>query len=200
MAYASLYYQLPNFLAAAKVITTWTNRLNQFRRAYHWLAESFSKCNISSNNNISYEIGKWIQKDWIIFLHSEGVWDRLFPSLGSSNQSYSRICQHYLKLSSRIRHFLPLHLKIKSYSSFTLLKVLWNLVNPSNANFTKWSNNIKQFVGNLPTNWLSVFDHFVGLAFKGLRIGYSVFSYPGVRFPLVLLLSSSSSLSLYYSW
>ena len=25
-----------------------------------------------------------------------------------------------------------------------------------------------QFVGNLPTNWLSVFDHFVGLALKGL--------------------------------
>ena len=37
------------------------------------------------------------------------------------------------------------------------------------ANPTKWSNTLKQFVGNLPTNCLSVFDHFVGLAFKGLR-------------------------------
>ena len=35
--------------------------------------------------------------------------------------------------------------------------------------FTKWSNTLKQFVGNLPTNCLSVFDHFVGLALKGLR-------------------------------
>ena len=28
---------------------------------------------------------------------------------------------------------------------------------------------LKQLVGNLPTNCLSVFDHFVGLALKGLR-------------------------------
>ena len=27
---------------------------------------------------------------------------------------------------------------------------------------------LKQFIGNLPTNCLSVFDHFVGLALKGL--------------------------------
>ena len=33
---------------------------------------------------------------------------------------------------------------------------------------TKWPNTLKQFVGNLPTNCLSVFGHFVGLAFKGL--------------------------------
>ena len=35
-------------------------------------------------------------------------------------------------------------------------------VNPLSANFTKWSNTLKQFV-------LSVFDHFVGLAVKGLK-------------------------------
>ena len=37
------------------------------------------------------------------------------------------------------------------------------------AKFTKWSNTLKQFVLNLSTNCLSVFDHFVGLALKGLR-------------------------------
>ena len=37
------------------------------------------------------------------------------------------------------------------------------------ANFTKWSNTLKQFVGNLPTNCLSVFDHFVGLALRHIR-------------------------------
>ena len=40
------------------------------------------------------------------------------------------------------------------------------------ANPTKWSNILKQFVGRLPTmptNCLSVFDHFVSLALKGLR-------------------------------
>ena len=32
-----------------------------------------------------------------------------------------------------------------------------------------WSNTLKQFVDKLPTNCLSVFDHFVKLALKGLR-------------------------------
>ena len=44
-------------------------------------------------------------------------------------------------------------------------------VNPLNAKFTKWSNTLKQFVGKLPTNCLSVFDYFVGLAFKGVHTG-----------------------------
>ena len=35
-----------------------------------------------------------------------------------------------------------------------------------NTNFTKWSNTFKQFVGNLPTSCLNVFDHFVKLVLK----------------------------------
>ena len=45
----------------------------------------------------------------------------------------------------------------------------WLKINPLSVNFTKWSNLIKQFVANLPMNCLSVFDHFVGLALKGLK-------------------------------
>ena len=41
--------------------------------------------------------------------------------------------------------------------------------NPLSANPTKWSNKLRQFVGNLPTNCLSVFDHFINLALKGIR-------------------------------
>ena len=41
--------------------------------------------------------------------------------------------------------------------------------NPLSADPIKWSNTLKQFVGKLPTNCLSVFDHFVGLALKGLK-------------------------------
>ena len=41
--------------------------------------------------------------------------------------------------------------------------------NPLSANLTKWSNTLKQFVDSFPTNCLSVFDHFVKLALKGLR-------------------------------
>ena len=37
------------------------------------------------------------------------------------------------------------------------------------ANPTKWSNILKQFVGNLPTTCLSGFDHFVKLALKGSK-------------------------------
>ena len=47
-------------------------------------------------------------------------------------------------------------------------------VNPLSANFTKWPNTLKQFVGNFPTNSLSVFDHFVGLALKGWRLDYLI--------------------------
>ena len=43
-------------------------------------------------------------------------------------------------------------------------------INPLSSNPTKWSNKLKQFVGNLPTNCFSVFDHFVLLAVKRLNI------------------------------
>ena len=45
-------------------------------------------------------------------------------------------------------------------------------VNPLSAKFIKWSNTLKQIVGKLPTICLSVFDHFSGLALKGLRNEY----------------------------
>ena len=42
-------------------------------------------------------------------------------------------------------------------------------VNPLSANPEKWSNTLKQIVGNLPTICLSVFEHFMNLALKGLK-------------------------------
>ena len=42
------------------------------------------------------------------------------------------------------------------------------VLNPLSANPTKGSNTLKQFVGKLPPNCLSVFYHFVKLALKGL--------------------------------
>ena len=41
-------------------------------------------------------------------------------------------------------------------------------LNLLSVNPTKWPNILKQLVGNLPTNCLSVFDHFVKLALKDL--------------------------------
>ena len=51
---------------------------------------------------------------------------------------------------------------------------VFKFVNPLSAKFIKWSNTLKQFVGKLPTNCLSVFDHFSGLALKGLMLKKSL--------------------------
>ena len=51
---------------------------------------------------------------------------------------------------------------------------LYDLFNPLNAKFIKWSNTLKQIVGKLPTICLSVFDHFSGLALKGLTLKMSL--------------------------
>ena len=50
-------------------------------------------------------------------------------------------------------------------------------LNLLNANPEKWLNPLKQIVGNLPTICLSVFDHFMNLALKGLNHGKHVYSF-----------------------
>ena len=52
------------------------------------------------------------------------------------------------------------------------------IIKPLSANPTKWSNTLKQFVDKLLTNCLSVFDHFVKLAFKGLKNSVIFFTFP----------------------
>ena len=48
--------------------------------------------------------------------------------------------------------------------------------NPLSANPTKLPNTLKQLVGILPTNCLSVFDHFVELALKGLILNHVIWN------------------------
>ena len=57
------------------------------------------------------------------------------------------------------------HIKIIIFTSveWQLLPLMCSDINPLCANPTKWSNTLKQFVGNL-----SVFDHFVILALQWL--------------------------------
>ena len=45
------------------------------------------------------------------------------------------------------------------------------VLNPLSTCPTKWSNTLKQFVGELQVNYLSLFNHFVKLAVKGLKSG-----------------------------
>ena len=54
---------------------------------------------------------------------------------------------------------------------FTNITRHFECLNPLNAYPEKWSNTLKQIVGNLPTICLSVFDHFMNLALKGLKKG-----------------------------
>ena len=46
-------------------------------------------------------------------------------------------------------------------------------INRLSANPSKWPNTLKQFVGILPTNCASVFDHLMGLALKGLTMSHN---------------------------
>ena len=62
------------------------------------------------------------------------------------------------------------HLKSNVKQHQTKSVLYGDEVNPLSANPEKWSNTLKQIVGKLPTICLSVFDHFMNLALKGLII------------------------------
>ena len=68
---------------------------------------------------------------------------------------------------------------IFTYNSFI------SCLNPLSAKFIKWSNTLKQIVGKLPTICLSAFDHFSGLALKGLRLTSTYNTYSSCSFIFV---------------
>ena len=61
------------------------------------------------------------------------------------------------------------------------------IVNLLSNNHTKWSNTLKQFVGNLPTNCLSAFDHFMGSVLKGLSCKYYQMSVTSFDFEFLFI-------------
>ena len=61
-------------------------------------------------------------------------------------------------------------LNIAMFFDGQLLLLLHSYFNHLSTNFTKWSNTLKHFADKLPTNCVSVFDHFVGLVLKGLKV------------------------------
>ena len=66
------------------------------------------------------------------------------------------------------RHVFQLRQSAARCLGLVQLKYNFFSLNPLSAKFIKWSNTLKQIVGKLATICLSVFDHFSGLAFKGL--------------------------------
>ena len=127
-------------------------------------------------------------KDWTCKEHGVSMsWH--FRSIRSNiyllpqDNSWSENCHQNIKLdfnkgydgtlfelSSHIKHFqehisyhninIPLGLDKQSEFSF---------LNPLSTSLTKWSNTLKQ-LEKLPTNCLSVFDHFLRLTLKGLVV------------------------------
>ena len=61
-----------------------------------------------------------------------------------------------------------------------------NGINPLSANPEKWSNTLKQIVGNLPTICLSVFDHFMNLALKLLILKFMLMIFKVPFFKMII--------------
>ena len=87
-------------------------------------------------------------------------------------QSYQWRCRNKIKKVHPFAHALPCLTVgggVGSFCSFWDFLALLS-INLLSANLTKWSITLKQFLCNFWTNCLSVFDHFVILSLKGLRI------------------------------
>ena len=94
-------------------------------------------------------------------------WIKFHGKLPSSlvNWSYGR--------RTWVDHTKESNPKLKNQMTLLLQIALNHLT----ANPTKWSNTIKQFIGKLQTNCLSVLDNFVGLALKDLIYPTSLIIY-----------------------
>ena len=65
--------------------------------------------------------------------------------------------------------FMPSETIVTTWNAYSFITLHQRFIlNSLSGNLTKWSNTLKQFVGNLLTNCLSVFDHFVDLVLKRL--------------------------------
>ena len=113
-----------------------------------------------SSHFLLWKKNKYYQKQSEVFVVWLAIlWSKLLLLL---------ICRHWMAakifcfLNQIVRNFLfnPFMHNIEKWPNFSSLS----------TKPTQWSNTLKQFVGSLPTNCLSVFDHFVGLALKGIKI------------------------------
>ena len=91
---------------------------------------------------------------------------QIFKSVDFPKTQKSRYLENETLFFLQIKKFINYTSRATLLQKSFVAKVTFN---PLSAKFIKWSNTLKQFVGKLPTNCLSVFDHFVGLALKGLK-------------------------------
>ena len=76
-------------------------------------------------------------------------------------------CPLFQGSSILYRHNENMKYVFLSITTSTTMSLFLIAIIPLSTNPTSWSNILKQFVSNLPTNCLSVFDHFVGLVPRG---------------------------------
>ena len=105
-------------------------------------------------------------------------WFNLYMKLLRSNTIFKQKNNHCIAYNSQFKKYTcnsthgynrKIWLDIPSYIPMVSRRTFFFLLNPLSANPTKWLNTLKQFVGNLPTNCLILFDHFVKLTLKGLK-------------------------------
>ena len=87
--------------------------------------------------------------------------------------SFPELPFHFPEVPFRFLKFTFCFPEVAFYFSkmpYCFPEFFFSMLNPLSAKFIKWSNTLKQIVGKLPTICLSVFDHFSGLALKGLKL------------------------------
>ena len=96
------------------------------------------------------------------------TWQRIEASVLTHFMLYCPSRDIFPKFFQNLFIIMTIKCTIHSISSFLSL-LIFLFFNPLSANPTKSSDTLKQFVGNLPRNRLSVFGHFMVLALKRLR-------------------------------
>ena len=117
---------------------------------------TIKKCPIySKSHNTSWRHYKeaWYQLGPIILIIKKTLYNGSPPNFTSYIKLINQI--NYLLFTLRYEQIKNTHYSDKYFS-------------PLSANPTRWPNTLKQFFG-INDNCLSVFDHFVKLALKGLR-------------------------------
>ena len=119
-----------------------------YRSALFWMQQvpqsRVYKKQLNINNTAN---NKKVQKPLASWMFRESI------LLDDRNKNAAKYLKHSLNILIQLWIYLP------------------NL-NALSANLAKWSNTLKQFVGNLPTNYLSVFDYFEGLTLSVFRFQF----------------------------
>ena len=104
---------------------------------------------------------------WNSILDLAPVWCQLLWFYRQFEMALFPECPLFQGSSILYRHNENMKYVFLSITTSTTMSLFLIAIIPLSTNPISWSNILKQFVSNLPTNCLSVFDHFVGLVPRG---------------------------------